>query len=133
MFLRTVLVSFSMPFVCSHHSWIFICASLTLDIEDHRPPCSCLCFSYVYHCFARQSHFFCCKQAKKTILGYQVLTQLQLPPQHRGPQSNDGGTLHIPTPSPPLLTCFGSVVSTHVCFSEVPYCRSTMNGYPPTA
>lgn len=46
-----------------------------------------------------------------------LLTQLQLPPQHRGPQSNDGGTLHIP-PSPPLLTCFGSVVSTYVCVSQ---------------
>lgn len=65
MFLRTVLVSFSMLFVYSHHSSIFICASLTLDIEDHRPPCSCLCFSYVYHCFARQSHFFLLETGKK--------------------------------------------------------------------
>lgn len=112
MFLRTVLVSFSMPFVCTHHSWIFICASLTLDIEDHRSPC--LCFSY--QCSARQSHFFFVRNRQKKNNTW-LLTQLQLPPQHRGPQSNDGGTLHIP-PSSPLLTCFGSVVSTYVCVSQ---------------
>lgn len=109
MFLRTVLVSFSMPFVCTHHSWIFICASLTLDIEDHRSPC--LCFSY--QCSARQSHFFLLETGKKKqyLVTHSTPTSTTTP----GPQSNAGGTLHIPTPSPPLLTCLGSVVSTYVC------------------